>query len=325
MRTLWVPYAACSLKRLIRNVSPDCVWAIPHDWSIFPLAKILLRENRGFARLHTTIQDFPDAHFHTARWGPQTVFRMVREQEALFAKSDSADATSLPMLDYLRDHTGRVGVQMLHAGLEAEDFHFLETQTTRSPSTGPITVAYAGTILVEPEFAFFVHLMEKVRALGVDLRMEFWSAHSYAARPWFRREWMREHGHLAEADLLSRLRSCSWGFSPMSFSDRDPRYNRFSLPTKLITYLAAGLPVISLGHPESSLMKMTEDYRVGLRLTGESYAEAASWAAELSLPAAKSKFTPEIIRCARDHFDASKTRAALWRCFTSPGPSQNSP
>lgn len=324
MRTLWAPVAARSLKSFIQRVSPDCVWAIPHDWSIFPLSKILLQKNRGFARLHTTIQDFPDAHFHAVQWGPQTVSKMVREQEALFAKSDTADATSIPMLDYLRDHTGRAGTQMLHAGLEAKDFHFLETQATRSSSTGPITIAYAGTILVEPEFSFFVQLLDKIRALGVDLRLAFWSAHSYAARPWFRREWMKEHGHLSEGDLMVCLRQCSWGFIPMSLSDQDPRYNRFSLPTKFITYLAAGLPILSLGHPESSLTKMTTAYRVGLQFLKADLSEAPIWAPKLATAESRSQYVPEMIRCARAHFDAAKMRDVLWGCFNAPRPYGNS-
>lgn len=321
MRALWAPYAAHSLTNFLQRVSPDCVWAIPHDWSILPLHQVLLQKAHGSLHLHTTIQDFPDAHFHAAQWGYETVSTLVRQQEALYANANSADATSLPMLACLRDRTGKEGVQMLHAGLEPDDFHFLETQTAVPPSRGPISIAYAGTILVEPEFSFFAQLLEKIRALGVDLRLEFWSTHSYSARPWFRTEWMTEHGHLSEADLLPRLRQCSWGFIPMSFSDRDARYNRYSFPTKFITYLTAGLPILSLGHPESSLMKMTTAYRVGLQFLKADLSEAPSWAAQIALAESRFHYVPEIIRCARTHFDARKMRAALWRCFTPPRPS----
>ncbi len=50
----------------------------------------------------------------------------------------------------------------------------------------------------------------------------------------------------------------------MALDDDDPRYNRFSFPTKFINYLAAGLPVITLGHPESSVVRMASEYQVGL-------------------------------------------------------------
>ena len=324
MRTLWAPYAAHSLGNFLKKVSPDCVWAIPHDWSIFPLYQALLKCGPKSWLMHATIQDFPDIHHHAALWGPKIVSALVRQQEALYANAESADAISLPMLDLLKKSTGKLGAQMLHAGLEPEDFHFLETQAARLPSTGPIRIAYAGTILVDPEFSFFTQLLEKIRALGVDLRLEFWSSHTYSARPWFRHEWMKEHGHLSEADLMPHLRQCSWGFIPMSFSDLDPRYNRYSLPTKFITYLAAGLPILSLGHPESSLMKMTTAYQVGLQVAKTDLSEASSLRLKIALSEPKAKYAPEILRCARDHFDAEKIRAKLWRCFNASRPCRNS-
>jgi hypothetical protein len=248
----------------------------------------------------------------------------VDQQEDLYANADSADAISVPMLDCLRNRTGKDGAQMLHAGLEPEDFHFLETQPARLSPMGPIRIAFAGTILVEPEFSFFSQLLEKIRTMGVDLRLEFWSAHTYSTRPWFRHEWMKEHGHLSDADLMLHLRQCSWGFIPMSFSDHDSRYNRFSLPTKFISYLAAGLPILSLGHPESSLMKITAAYQVGLQFLKADLSEAKSLAVKIASAATRFKYAPEILRCAQSHFDARKMRAELWRSFTPPRPSQNS-
>ena len=316
MRALWAPYAAHSLASFLQKISPDCVWAIPHDWSILPLYQVLLKGGPKSWHMHATIQDFPDIHHHASLWGAQTVSALVHQQEALYANAGSADAISFPMLDCLRNRTGKDGAQMLHAGLEPEDFHFLETQPAGPLAKGPIRIAYAGTILVEPEFSFFSLLLEKIRAMGVDLRLEFWSAHNYSTRPWFRHEWMKEHGHLSDTDLIFHLRQCSWGFIPMSLSDQDPRYNRFSLPTKFISYLAAGLPILSLGHPESSLMKMTTAYHVGLQLTKDSLAEP-SFSLKTALCEPKAKFIPEILRCARAHFDAQKMRAKLWNCFNA--------
>jgi len=135
---------------------------------------------------------------------------------------------------------------------------------------------------------------------------------------------MKEHGHLSEAELMARLRQCSWGFIPMSFPDQEPRYNRFSFPTKFITYLAAGLPILSLGHPESSLMKMTTAYQVGLQVAKTDLSEATSLRIKIALSENKAKYLPEILRCARDHFDAEKMKAKLWRCFNASRPCRNS-
>jgi hypothetical protein len=110
----------------------------------------------------------------------------------------------------------------------------------------------------------------------------------------------------------------------MSFSDQEPRYNRFSFPTKFITYLAAGLPILSLGHPESSLMKMTTAYQVGLQVAKTDLSEATSLRIKIALSENKAKYLSEILRCARDHFDAEKMKAKLWRCFNASRPCRNS-
>jgi hypothetical protein len=50
-------------------------------------------------------------------------------------------------------------------------------------------------------------------------------------------------------------------------TDDNVRYNRFSLPTKVVSHLAAGLPLISSGYPESTVIKLASQYQVGICLT----------------------------------------------------------
>lgn len=77
---------------------------------------------------------------------------------------------------------------------------------------------------------------------------------------------MAEHGNLSERELIAALRECDWGFIPMSLRDEDPSYNRFSFPAKFITYLAAGMPVITLASRDSSVMCMAETTRCGIEV-----------------------------------------------------------
>lgn len=324
MEHLWAPLAARSLRAALARVKPDCIWVIPHDWSIFPLHE-LLKTSTGRPKLHVTIQDYPDAHDHARVWGEGRVGRMVRMQEELYVRADSCDATSLPMLEDLEQRTGAKGRQMLHQGLEPEDFAFLENFEPQVPSSKPIRIAYAGTILVEKEFALFAGLLEKMRNeqrstdnqqhSRMDIRLELWGAHSYAGRSWFREEWMTEHGNLPERALLEELRKCDWGFIPMALEDRDPRYNRFSFPTKFITYLAAGLPIIAMGHPESSVVKMADVYNVGMKVKSSENIKVSKLAKALQDPEEKAKYHPEILQCANDHFEAGKMRKVLWNCL----------
>jgi hypothetical protein len=102
----------------------------------------------------------------------------------------------------------------------------------------------------------------------------------------------------------------------MGLTDDKPRYNRFSLPTKFVSYLAAGLPVITFGHPESSLAKLAREYHVGPCITsGEPEALSRELSGALSGKNLWSKYGPEVLRCARDEFDMQRMRAVLRECF----------
>lgn len=340
MEHLWAPKAARSLRQAIENVKPDCVWVIPHDWSIFPIAKVFANDESRMTdgkkpRFHVTIQDYPDAHFHGRVWGEARVQRMAWMQEALYARATTRDATSLPMLDDLERRTGKRGIQMLHQGLESQDFSYLESLIRNPSSIIPqqsainnrqseiINIAYAGTILCEPEFALFVNLLDSlirhpssvINHSPSAIELHIFGAHSYADRPWFR-PWIIEHGNFPERELLTELRKCDWGFIPMSLEGKDPRYNRFSFPTKFITYLAAGLPTITIGHSESSVMKMATAYNVGITIQSRN-PSLEDLAKALFSPDSKQAHLPEILRCSREQFDAEAMRAKLWGALAS--------
>jgi hypothetical protein len=259
LENFWSHWAAGNLRATLATFEPEVIWVIPHAWAIAPLAKVLVDSSFAF---HTTVQDFVTGNGYARRFGDATCVRLAAQADALYASATTRDATSHPMIADLRARTGADAAQMLHAGLEENDFAHL-AQKADGPVEA-IRIAYAGTIVVEKEFALFVNALKQVRAqLSASVTLGFFAAHRYSTKPWFDSSWMIDRGNLPEPALTEALRECSWGFAPMALTDDDPRYNRFSFPTKFISYLAAGLPVITLGHPEASVVKMAKTYRVG--------------------------------------------------------------
>jgi len=313
MQSIWAPIAAANLKAAIQRIQPDRIWVIPHDWSILPLHTTLLRGRVGIP-WHTTIQDYPDIHHHSHTWGRTITEKMARHQEALYAKAVTRDATSYPMLEDLRRRTGREGHQMLHQGLEQADFDAIKTAHANRANSEVIKVAYAGTILVQREFATFVEMVRTLRRC-LQIEIHLWGAHSYEDTSWFDSSFIFEHGNLPEPDLIDALRQCDWGFIPMALHDRDARYNRFSFPTKFITYLAAGLPVIAMGHPESSVIKLAAQYRLGILLTSTNQ-DCDRLRFALKDYEGRELARQEGIRCARENFDAVRMRNNLCLCLT---------
>jgi len=312
LERLWTPWATRHLRRTLQELQPDVIWAIPHNWSIPPLATALAGQ---WPRYHVTVQDYVDVHDNPRRFGSDRCRRMAAMADRLYAGATTRDATSHPMIADLLARTGAGAAQMLHAGLEAKDFGYLTRKTDRP--TGTIRIGYAGTILVEDVFERFASVLENVRhTLSKRVELHLFGSHSYAGRRWFNREWMVENGNLTEPELLARLRDCDWAFAPMALTDDDPRYNRFSFPTKFITYLAAGLPVITLGHPESSVMKMAAQYDVGLTTsTSDARTLNEQLQAALNEPSPWNRHGKEILRCAHAEFDAERMRRTLYDCF----------
>jgi len=313
LKNVWAPLAALHLRTTISRLKPDVIWAIPHGWSIPPLGRALLGNEIPF---HVSIHDFADINSCVFRFGLRRARRMAAITDALYSTATTRDAISEPMLVDLHSRTGHNGA-LVRAGLEPSDFSYLADKA--SSPTAEIRIAYAGTIIVEETFACFVEALQRVRPqLAKRISLEFFSAHSYRARPWFDPSCMQEHGLYSEAELSHALKDFAWGFAPMSLDDNDPRYNRFSLPTKFVSYLAAGLPIITLGHPESSLIKLARAYDIG-----PCVASAKPAAIDQELLRALSNENPwavfrsEVQRCAHAEFDAERMRKTLWESFSA--------
>jgi hypothetical protein len=311
LRRLWVPRAALDLNKQLQKVRPDAVWAIAHEWSIIPARMALPNSGVGF---HVTVQDYPDNHRNRARFGVSICRQMMSDSEFLYSTAATRDATSHPMIDDLRRRTGKEAAQMLHAGLENDDFRGLEKM--HESVQNKIRIGYAGTIVAEDVFTLFVSALKKLRQQGYPLEIAFFGAHSYRTRAWYETEWMVEYGDLPEEDLQRRLQECTWGFAPMAVTDDDSNYNHFSFPTKFVTYLRAGLPIITLGHQESSVVKMARSYNVGVCSNATTIDHLLeSLAPVLQLNNTRAAYVEEILRCARAEFDAEKTRGVLRRCL----------
>lgn len=248
------------------------------------------------------------------KFGEPRSRQMAAMADRLYASANTRDAICQAMVDDLRARTGADG-SINRAGLDQEEFDFLAAGANRKQ--GPMRIAYAGTIVAEDTIAVFARALEVIREkLPRPVTLDFYGDHSYRSREWFKAEWMQEHGNLPSRELSNALRECDWGLAPMKLEDNDPRYNRFSLPTKFVSYLAAGLPVVAIGHAESTVMKMVSQYAVGMCATDGGVAKLAAGLLEsLSEPEPRKKYRAEILRCALAEFDARRMRTTLYDSF----------
>ncbi|MGH7979761.1 MAG: hypothetical protein ACREE6_10335 [Limisphaerales bacterium] len=318
LERFWLPGAARHFERTLVDLKPDVVWVIPYCLAVPPLARALPGGKTAF---HVSIHDYMDIRGVVEKFGLRRSRRMAAMADKLYASAGTRDAICQAMVDDLRMRTG-VNGSVNRAGLEQEDFDHLGQMPKRRE--GPIRIAYAGTIIAEETVALFAAALSQIREkLPHPVTLEFFGDHSYRSRPWFDASWMIEHGHLPGRELSRALKECDWGLSPMKLTDDDPRYNRFSLPTKFVSYLAAALPVIAIGHPESTVMKMSAKYAVGVRITDGHLEKLREQMLEaLSEPEPKATYRAEMLRCALLEFDARRMRATLFENFRAASPPQ---
>src|SRR5690606_7160093 len=123
----WVPWASKILKQTLQQMRPDAIWIIPHAWSISPLHNVLRSTKVGY---NASIHDFADVHSFPTQVGLRQARRVTKQVETLYACADTCDVISDEMRVELKASTGREADQILRAGLEPEEFRFLDEETS---------------------------------------------------------------------------------------------------------------------------------------------------------------------------------------------------
>ncbi|MDQ6911320.1 MAG: hypothetical protein M3128_00390 [Verrucomicrobiota bacterium] len=304
-----MPRASKKFYSIIDRIRPDTIWIVPHQWAIPPLGHVLPHKDVPY---HISIHDYPDAHHPERTIGRDLTTDLVVTVENLYRRAASRDTISNEMAADMESRTGASANQILHAGVEPADFEYLEQAVPVNRDV--IKIAYAGTIVARQTVLAFVRSLTHVRKeIARRIELHLFSAHTSASQPWFNREWMIEHGELGASELLAHLRECDWGLAPMELTDENPRYNRFSLPTKVVSYLAAGLPTICIAHSSSTIAHLAGRYSLGIQID-ETNADRIDEILRVGLSNSEERARRrlEIVRCARAEFDAETMRARLY-------------
>ena len=312
LEELWAPRAAAHLRSVIAEVRPDQLWLVLYGWGLPVFARAQLS---GPHRTHVSIWDYPDTRARRALVGARRVGRMMSITESLYKEADTCDVISQPMLEDMAKRTARSDAIVVHSGFEPWQ---LQSLSTSDVEPGPeIEIAYAGTIIVPETFRLFVAALERIRGtLQRPVRLTFFGGRTYNRQPWFNPEWMREEDLLDDIEFEKRIRRCAWGLVVMDMTDDDPRYNRFSFPNKFGTCLSAGLPLIVLGHRESTAARMMRSHEVGFFTDATDPEELGAFLQRvLALPSPRQTFRDSILRCAAEEFDITRIRRALWECL----------
>jgi glycosyltransferase involved in cell wall biosynthesis len=306
LENVMVPFAASDLLSFIQSVEPDFILFLAHQWAIPVVHRIMPRVKTHW---HLALHDMPDTAARVTALGADRAGRFMRQTEELYRQASSHAVISPAMAEEMRARTGIECSNIFRCAVEPEILPRLR-QPALKPKDDTIRIGYAGTIIAEATFALLVRALKATRErLGRKIEIHLYSWHSYAGREWFDPSLIIEHGSKTEAEIYEQYQQLTWGLAIMNLEETDSRYNRFSFPCKFTAALAAGLPLICLGHRKSALIELAKNYRLGLVLTDEDADQLSDRICERLADYARfDHYRSEIARCAETDFNAECNR-----------------
>ena len=313
LEQIWVPAAARGLRAFIRQQKPDLLWLLPYAWA----APVLHRAVQGLGiPWHITVHDLADTAWSVRSLGLKRAHRFQHMIDELYAGAVSRDVYMQELVVEMERTTGRKADAVIRCGVEPEELEYVRTKPFPAPAD-KIRIGYPGTVVCEDTFARFIAALQLLKGqLPLPVEVNLFGPHSYRNRPWFDESLILEHGYLPEQELDRLYNRCSWGLAIMNLDDSNPRYSRFTFPCKFTRGLAAGIPLICIGHPESTLARLAKTYELGPVLTTSDPGEMAKGLAPaLSAPGDPSRLRSEMLRCAETEFNAERNRQVMHAIF----------
>ncbi|TAN38946.1 MAG: hypothetical protein EPN23_01510 [Verrucomicrobia bacterium] len=315
---LWVPVAARQLTAVLDHWDPEGVVFLPQAWLVPVFLRIWSAQKHR--SLHLVLHDFLDHAGCRRSLGSARASCFMHSVEGLYPLAQSRTTISRAMADELQHVTGCAAELIAPCGVEPDELSYVRTRRYE-PAQGEISLVYTGTVTAPATMLRLVQALEQVRVLvGRPIVLRFYGGLPVQHHNWFRAAWMRFEGTPSDAQLRDVLRSACFGLCLMNDDLSNPRYDRYSIPCKFTTYLAAGLPMIVVGHPATTLAGIMRKYPTGLWL-GHSH-NMTTWVEQLvqwfngSIPYAA--IQAAMVRAAKNEFDAERNRKIFNNLLSTP-------
>lgn len=290
VRKRWLAFAHD--VRSLRHVRADCCDVlVVSDKFLFGAIAAGVARRRGVPFVYWLTFPYPELDLHGARSGtaryPRLAAWLGRATDwllhrAVLPRADHVLVQSERMARDLsaRGAKGRPLTPVL-TGFAPEDFAVDGTLARDGEGSRP-TVAYLGTLSADRELGVLVDALALLRARGRRVRLLLvGDAHRARDRESLERR-AREAGvvddveitgFLPQREAIARVAAADVGVSPIV---RTPIFDVGS-PTKLVEYLALGLPVVANDHPEQAAMLARCRAGVCVPWRARHFARAIEW------------------------------------------------
>ena len=113
----------------------------------------------------------------------------------------------------------------------------------------------------------------------------------------------------SESDVQEDMKSANLLYLPLHMDTKDADFYRFSLSTKMVTYLGSGLPILYHGAGDSAACRLLERHNAAILCKS---LDAESIAQTISAPVDVNALVENAQQLGREQFDLQKIRARFW-------------
>ncbi len=246
-----------SIAEAMLKDSPDIVWVDAINEGLLVGLALL---KRGVRHLHVSVHDDPAGlAIKSKRY---RVFAIATDNVArdLLRGARTVDTASEPLQAYYRQ---RFGVDSGYV------YRFIDKP--RMPAAAPgddsvIRIGHVGSAYSTPEVKAFLQALRSIESAdGLRFKVMTFgrSPHFESAAAEFP-GLVEAAGDVPEEEAVSWLEQCRFVYSMYSFDQRYRIFRRTSQPTKMSTYLMAARPIFAHCPPDSSIVPMMSQFRLGV-------------------------------------------------------------
>jgi hypothetical protein len=248
-------------ERLARAFDAQLVWSVL-DYAWVPFTYRFMR--RTSVPVHVSVHDDPVASAQLVGWPADVLRRLERAFEFCYREAASRDVISEAMRGRYLAAYARDAVVVTHGIADARPVVREPAASTggRLQRARPLRIVHVGNLHYPDEAIRFA---EAVHAHG-GAELTLIGNPPAAVRSAADRLGIRLESWLPQAELNARLPDFDFAYLPYGFSPERRRFVETSFPTKLISYLNAGLPILHHGPAYSSVAGFLRTYRAGVLL-----------------------------------------------------------
>ncbi|SHL06122.1 hypothetical protein [Rhodothermus profundi] len=292
-----------ALEQTILEAGATAIHAIPHGidfWLAFRIA-----ERHGlpyFLNVHD------DMRYNLATH-PRLDFLMDR-LAYVWQRATGRIVISEAMGEAYSRWFGRLPYEVITDGLPEE---LPEGARPRPANRAVVYFMGALHLSYHPNFRVLVEAIDRLQIRRPDWQVAFVTRGSRTpTRP--KRVPVEELPYAPEAEVMRDLERVDVLYLPLPFGEQYRWFTRYSLSTKLVTYLGSGLPILYHGPADAAAAQLLARYNAAIQVHALD-ADALSRGIERALEE-REQCVAGALRLARERFRLSDQRARFWALLT---------